>query len=67
MTAAGLDKKHTQMHRTDKYSQHNSIIWQLSGSGFELGCTYNQKLFRSVLSNEQWSPERSKRKFSIKI
>ena len=37
---------YNQMHRTDKYSQHNSIIWpdelmiELSGCGFEFRCCH---------------------------
>ena len=44
-------KRYNQMHRTDKYSQHSSIIWpvwlngwvfvyELSGSGFESRCSH---------------------------
>ena len=44
-------KTYSQMHRTDKYSQHSSIIWpawlngwvfvyELSGCGFESSCSH---------------------------
>ena len=44
-------KTYNQMHRTDKYSQHSSIIWpvwlncwvfvyELSGCGFESRCSH---------------------------
>ena len=44
-----MTRTYSQMHRTDKYSEHNSIIWpvwlngsvfvyKLSGPGFEYSC-----------------------------
>ena len=44
-------RRYSQMHRTDKYSEHSSIIWsiwpngwvffyKLSGSGFESSCSH---------------------------
>ena len=44
-------RTYSQMHRTDKYSQHSSIIWpvwlngwvfvyQLSGCGLESSCSH---------------------------
>ena len=46
-----MKKTYSQMHRTDKYSQHSSIIWrvwpngwvfvyELSGCGFESRCSH---------------------------
>ena len=46
-----IKKTYSQMHRTDKYSQHSSIIWpawlngcvfvyELSGCGFESSCSH---------------------------
>ena len=51
-------KTYSQMHRTDKYSQHSSIIWpawlngwvfvyQLSGCGFESSCSHFTFRFRA--------------------
>ena len=45
-----MTRTYSQMHRTDKYSEHSSIIWpvspngrvfvyELSGSGFESSCS----------------------------
>ena len=47
----GMIRTYTQMHRTDKYSQHSSIIWpvwlngwvflyELRGWGFESSCSH---------------------------
>ena len=47
-------RRYSQMHHTDKYSQHSSIIWlvwpygwvfvyKLSGSGFESSCSHSGK------------------------
>ena len=49
LSVRDITRRYTQMHRTDKYSQHNSIIWlvwlngwvfvyELSGCGFESSC-----------------------------
>ena len=46
-----MARTYSQMHRTDKYSEHRSIIWpvslngwvfayELSGSGFESSCNH---------------------------
>ena len=46
-----MTRTYSQMHRTDKYSQHSSITWsvwlnggvfvyELSGCGFESSCTH---------------------------
>ena len=56
------DKKHTvKCHRTDKYSQHSSIIWpawlkwfecfvyELSGCGFESSCSHFTFRFSRLL------------------
>ena len=51
-------KTYSQMHRTDKYSQHSSIIWpawlngwvfvyELSGCGFESSCSHFTFRFRA--------------------
>ena len=51
-------KTYSQMHRTDKYSQHSSIIWpawlngwvfvyELSGCGFESSCSHFTLRFRA--------------------
>ena len=58
-------KTYNQMHRTDKYSQHSSIIWsvwlngwvfvyELSGCGFESCC--NHLIFRYSACFEQGVP-----------
>ena len=70
MTAFGFTLKrvrdmittYNQMNRTDKYSQHTSLIWlawlngwvfvsELSGCGFESRCS---DLLWSILSNAFW-------------
>ena len=49
LSVRDITRRYTQMHRTGKYSQHNSIIWlvwlngwvfvyELSGCGFESSC-----------------------------
>ena len=51
-------RTYSQMHRTDKYSQHSSIIWpawlngwvfvyELSGCGFESSCSHIIFRFRA--------------------
>ena len=46
-----MTRTYSEMHRTDKYSQHSSIIWpvwlngcvfvyELSGCGFESSCSH---------------------------
>ena len=51
-------RTYIQMHRTDKYSQHSSIIWpvwlngwvfvyELSGCGFESSCSHLNFRFRA--------------------
>ena len=58
-------KTYSEMHRTDKYSRHSSIIWpiwpngwvfvyQLSGCGFESRCSH--LIFRYVACFEQGIP-----------
>ena len=53
-----MTRTYSQMHRTDKYSQHSSIIWpvwlngwvfvyELSGSGFESSCCHLNFRFRA--------------------
>ena len=53
-----MTRTHSQMHRTDKYSQHSSIIWpvwligwvfvyDLSGCGFESSCSHLNFRFRA--------------------
>ena len=53
-----MTRTYTQMHRTDKYSEHSSIIWpvwpngwvfvyELSGSGFESSCSHLNFRFRA--------------------
>ena len=42
---------YSQMHRTDKYSQHSSIIWPLSGCGFESRCCHLN--FRASTSSKE--------------
>ena len=60
-----MKKTYNQMHRTDKYSQHRSIIWpvwpngwvfvyKLSGCGFESRCSH--LIFRYGDYFEQWFP-----------
>ena len=54
-----MTRTYNQMHRTDKYSEHSSIIWpvwpndwvfvyELSSSGFEPGCNVCLSLLKSV-------------------
>ena len=49
-----MSRTYSQMHRTDKYSEHSLIIWpvwpnglvfvyELSGSGFESSCSHLRK------------------------
>ena len=49
------DRTYSQMHRTDKYSEHSSIIcpvwpngwvffYELSGSGFEFSCSHRKSV-----------------------
>ena len=41
--ARDTTRTYSQMHRTDKYSQHSSTIWpvyKLSGCGFESNCSH---------------------------
>ena len=53
-----MTRTYSQMHRTDKYSQHSSIIWpiwlngwvfvyELSGCGFESRCSHLNFRFRA--------------------
>ena len=59
---------YSQMHRTDKYSQHTSIIWpawlngwvfvyKLSGCGFKFSCSHVNLRFRTCF--KQGVPWRS--------
>ena len=52
-----MTRKYNQMHRTEKYSQHRSIIWpvwlsgweyayEISGCGFESNCSHLNFRFR---------------------
>ena len=55
-------KRYSQMHRTDKYSQHSSIIslvwlmfvYKLSGCGFEFRCSHLKIRYRGCF--EQGDP-----------
>ena len=58
-----MTRTYNQMHRTDKYSEHSSTIWQvrpndwsfvneLSGSGFEWSCIYVNFRFRTYFMQE---------------
>ena len=58
-----MRRTYSQMHSTDKYSQHSSIIWsvwpnlwvsvyQLSASGFESSCSHLTFRFRSCFGQE---------------
>ena len=58
-------RTHSQIHRTDKYSEHSSIIWsilptgwlfihELKGSGFEASCSHLNFRFRGNF--EQGAP-----------
>ena len=60
-----MTRTYSQMHRTDKYSEHSSIIWpvwpngwvfveELSGSGFE--SSYSHFTFRFRACFEQGVP-----------
>ena len=53
-----MTRTYSQMHRTDKYSEHSSIIWpvwpngwvfvyELSGSRFESSCSHLNLSFRA--------------------
>ena len=53
-----MTRRYSQMHPTDKYLEHSSIIWpvwpngwvfveELSGSGFESSCSYFTFRFRA--------------------
>ena len=59
-------RRYSQMHCTDKYSEHSSIIWsvwrngwvlvyELSGSGFESSCSHINckicKIFSKIIFN----------------
>ena len=73
-------KTYNQMHRTDKYSQHSSIIWpvwlngwvfvyKLSGCGFESRCSH--LIFRYGACFEQGVPWHSGKtvecRFTLKL
>ena len=56
-------RTYSQMHRTDKYSQHSSIIWpvwlngwvfvyELNGCGFESSCSHLNFRFRACFEQE---------------
>ena len=59
-------RTYNQMHRTDKYSQHSSIIWpvwlngwvfvyELNGCGFESSCSHLKVRYISQhLNNPSW-------------
>ena len=56
-----MTKTYSQMHRTDKYSQHNSIIWlvwlndwvyELSSCEFESSCTHQKDMIWLNLKEE---------------
>ena len=61
--ARDIIRTYSQMHRTDKYSQHGAIIWSvwlnswvfvynLSGCGFESRCSH---LFKVIYQNSHCS------------
>ena len=58
-----MTRTYTQMHRTDKYSEHSSVIWavwpngwvlvyELSGSGFESSSSHLNFRFRACFEQE---------------
>ena len=53
-------RTYSQMHRTDMYSQHSSIIWsvwlngwvfvsELSGCGFESHCSHLNNIYNDLI------------------
>ena len=53
-------RTYSQMHRTDMYSQHSSIIWsvwlngwvfvsELSGCGFESRCSHLNNIYNDLI------------------